>query len=147
MELLAISVGIGLVIGILMSEVLGIASAGLIVPGYLALYLMRPLHLGATLLVAAATYGIVRALGSLIILHGRRRSVMILLVGYVLGLFVNQWSGVWIEDFATIGFIIPGLIALWMDKQGVVPTLSSLTIVTVAVRLVLVAAGAELRAT
>jgi hypothetical protein len=34
-----------------------------------------------------------------------------------------------------------------MDKQGVVETLSSLTVVTVAVRLILILAGAELLVT
>ncbi|MBI4224246.1 MAG: poly-gamma-glutamate biosynthesis protein PgsC, partial [Deltaproteobacteria bacterium] len=36
-----------------------------------------------------------------------------------------------------IGFIIPGLIAIWLDRQGVVETLAALAIVSVMVRLIL----------
>jgi hypothetical protein len=35
-----------------------------------------------------------------------------------------------IEEFAIIGYIIPGLIAIWMERQGVLQTLASLTIVS-----------------
>ena len=39
MEILAISVGIGLVVALLCTELFGIASSGMIVPGYMALFL------------------------------------------------------------------------------------------------------------
>ena len=49
------------------------------------------------------------------------------------------------EETAVIGYIIPGLIALWMDRQGVPQTLASMLIVSTVVRMVLVlAVGAEL---
>lgn len=144
MELLALSVGIGLIVGIICSEGLGMASSGLIVPGYMAIYMMEPMHVAATMLVSAATYALVRVAATFVILHGRRRSVMMILVGYILGMLLTQWSGVFWEDFHTIGFIIPGLIAMWMDKQGIPQTLSALVVVSIAVRLVLVLVGAEL---
>ncbi len=146
MELLAFSVGIGLVIGIFCSEMLGMASSGLIVPGYIAIYLTQPKLLLATLLVAFATFGLVRLVAGVVLIHGRRRSVMMILIGYILGMLVNQLSGVWAADVAVIGFVIPGLIAMWMDRQGVLQTLSALAIVSVMVRLVLIVAGAELMA-
>ena len=34
----------------------------------------------------------------------------------------------WIEDFVVIGNIIPGLIANWMDRQGIVRTVSTIFI-------------------
>lgn len=144
MELLALSVGIGLIVGIICSEGLGMASSGLIVPGYMAIYMMEPAHVAATMLVSAATYVMVRVAATFVILHGRRRSVMMILIGYILGMLLTQWSGVFWEDFHTIGFIIPGLIAMWMDKQGIPQTLSALVVVSIAVRLVLVLIGAEL---
>ena len=46
---------------------------------------------------------------------------------------------------SVIGFIIPGLIALWMDRQGVMQTFGSLIIVSVIVRLTLIlTVGAEM---
>jgi hypothetical protein len=51
------------------------------------------------------------------------------------------------NELQVIGFIIPGLIANWLDRQGTVETLSALVTASVLVRLILVlAVGAELRA-
>ena len=43
-----------------------------------------------------------------------------------------------------IGFIIPGLIALWIDRQGLVETLAPLMTSAVVVRLALVLLGMEI---
>jgi hypothetical protein len=73
-----------------------------------------------------------------------------ILVGYLLGAFIHQTIGNNLEDFtqmefAVIGYIIPGLIAIWMDRQGVVETLSSLLTASIVVRLILILAlGKEL---
>jgi poly-gamma-glutamate biosynthesis protein PgsC/CapC len=145
MELLAISVGIGLVVALLCTELFGIASGGMIVPGYVALHLLQPWHLVATLGVALATYAIVRLLSTFLIIYGRRRTVLMILIAYVLGLLISQWSYLWVEELSVIGFIIPGLIAVWMDRQSVLQTLSALALVAVITRLILVlTVGAEL---
>lgn len=145
MELLAISIGIGLVIGLLMTEFFGVASGGLIVPGYVALNLTKPYALLATIGVALVTYVLVRALASFMIVYGRRRTALMILVGYILGMLVQQALGPHIQDFHVIGFIIPGLIAIWMDRQGAPATFASLAVVAVLVRLVLVVSiGTEL---
>ena len=47
------------------------------------------------------------------------------------------------ECFNVIGFIIPGLIALWIDRQGWVETLAPLMTSSVLVRLVLIVLGVE----
>jgi poly-gamma-glutamate biosynthesis protein PgsC/CapC len=138
MEILAISVGIGLVVALLCTELFGIASSGMIVPGYVALYLLKPWHLAATLGVALATYATVRLLSTVLIVHGRRRTALMILIGYILGMLVGQWTTVWTDEVAVIGFIILGLIAVWIDRQTVVQTLASLALVSGIVRLVLV---------
>ena len=143
MEVLAISVGIGLVLGLAASELLGLASGGLIVPGYLALYLLKPMQLLATFIVAFATLATARLIASFLIVHGRRRTALMILLGYLLGMLLGE-AGMVTDQLTTIGFIIPGLIAIWMDRQGVPQTLSALFSVRVAVRLVLVIAGVEL---
>ena len=51
MELLPISVGIGLAISLLFTEMFGIAAGGMIVPGYIALHLTKPLDVQALLRV------------------------------------------------------------------------------------------------
>jgi hypothetical protein len=58
---------------------------------------------------------------------------------------IRSWTGLFSQDVDIIGYIIPGLIAVWMDRQGIVETLTAMTIVSVAVRLVLILTlGAEL---
>lgn len=137
-ELLPVSIGIGLVIGLLVSEIFGIASGGLIVPGYVALYLLRPMDLAVTIGVAFLTFGIISVLGNFFIVFGRRRTALMILVGYLLGMGLRSWVGLFAGEWEIIGYIIPGLIAVWMDRQGIVETLSALTIVSSAVRLILV---------
>ena len=145
MDLLPVSIGIGLVAGLLVSELFGIASGGLIVPGYLALYLLKPVELGLTLGVAFATFGIVSALENFFIVFGKRKTALMILVGYLLGMLLRQWGGLIPGDHEVIGYIIPGLIAVWMDRQGIVETLTAMTVVSVAVRLVLILTlGAEI---
>jgi poly-gamma-glutamate biosynthesis protein PgsC/CapC len=145
MELLALSVGIGLAVSLLCTELFGVASGGLIVPGYIALYIDKPLHILATLAVALATYAIVRVLSTFLVVYGRRRTALMILVGYILGMVVRDWSGLWGQEFSAIGFVIPGLIAVWMDRQTVLQTLASLVTVSVLVRLILIlTVGTEL---
>jgi hypothetical protein len=50
-------------------------------------------------------------------------------------------------DARTIGFVIPGLIANWMERQGVLSTLCVMTTTAVLVRLLLMllAGGALIR--
>jgi len=136
-ELLPLSIGIGLAIGLLFTEVFGIATGGMIVPGYMALYLTRPLDLGLTIGVAFATFAAVRALSLFAIVYGRRRTALMILFGYILGMMVRRLPGLEGVDYDVIGFIIPGLIALWMDRQGVMQTMASLIIVSVVARLIL----------
>jgi len=142
MELLPLAIGIGLVLSIVFTEAFGLAAGGMVVPGYVALFLTRPLSLALTLAVAFATYLLVRAASSFTIIYGKRRTALMVLVGFVLGIAANALAAdalVSGEPAANvIGFIIPGLIAIWLDRQGIVETLCSLATVSVVVRLVLI---------
>ena len=41
-DILTASIGIGLVVSLMFSEMFGLAAGGMVVPGYIALYLNRP---------------------------------------------------------------------------------------------------------
>jgi gamma-polyglutamate biosynthesis protein CapC len=149
-ELLPLSVGIGLVISLLFTEMFGIAAGGMIVPGYLALSLTRPLDVALTIGAGFATFAIVHTLSSFVIVYGRRRTVLMILVGYLVGMVVRWSTGSFASvggiELQVIGFIIPGLIAIWLDRQGIVETLAALITASVVVRLILViVVGTELR--
>jgi len=141
-ELLPLAIGVGLAVGMLSTELLGLAPGGMVVPGYIALHLARPGEIAVTLAAAVATFAIVRALSSVIIVYGRRRTVLMILVGYLLGMAFRRLAlpgGLFPDQALTvIGYIIPGLIAIWLDRQGVLETLTALLGASVVVRLVLV---------
>ena len=147
-ELLTVAIGIGLCVSLLFSELFGLAAGGMVVPGYIAVFLDRPADIMLTLLAAIITYFIVHLLSTFIIVYGRRRTVMMILVGYIvrmlfdfipfdaLGSIGVLASGE--PSFSVIGFIIPGLIAIWIDRQGLIETLAALIAASVAIRLVLI---------
>ena len=148
LELLTLSVGIGLAVSLLFTEMFGLASGGMIVPGYIALSLTQPLDVLLTLGAGLVTFALVHTLSSFMILYGRRRTVLMILVGYLVGMATRWVAGSLApveNELHVIGFIIPGLIAIWLDRQGVVETLSALITASVVVRLILVlVAGPEL---
>jgi poly-gamma-glutamate biosynthesis protein PgsC/CapC len=149
MESLALSVGIGLAVSLLLSELFGLAAGGMIVPGYLALRLDDPLDVLLTVAAGFVTFAIVRTLSSFTIVYGRRRTVLMILIGYLVGVLV-RWSlmrlGAPATELQVIGFIIPGLIGIWLDRQGIVETVAALLTASVLVRLVLILTiGQELR--
>jgi poly-gamma-glutamate biosynthesis protein PgsC/CapC len=149
-ELLPLAIGIGLAVSLLFSELFGLAAGGMIVPGYLALSLTHPLDVVMTLGAGFVTYAIVHTLSSFLIVYGRRRTVLMILVGYLVGM-TFRWGTGWLGgvhvELQVIGFIIPGLIAIWFERQGIIETLGALLTASVVVRLALIVVfGSELLA-
>jgi gamma-polyglutamate biosynthesis protein CapC len=142
------SIGLGLVVSLVFSEILGLAAGGLVVPGYIALYLDQPLRILGTLLASLVTYTSIKMLGRVILLYGRRTMVFSVLAGFLFGyltryiLVFNDSLGLGVDTnvIQSIGYIIPGLIAYWMLRQGVVETLCTLIMASFIVRLALVVA-------
>lgn len=135
------AIGLGLVISLIFSETLGLAAGGMVVPGYLALTIHEPLRILGTVLIALLTFGAVRFLSLYTLIYGRRRIVVAVLIGFVFGalsrnLLFFRWHETPI-DIRTIGYVIPGLIANWMERQGVLQTLCVMTTTAVLVRLLL----------
>lgn len=141
-HLMTLSIGLGLIISLLFSELLGVAAGGMIVPGYVALYLDRPLTVLITLAVAWMTWMTVRMMSTIMIIYGRRRTVITLLVGFLYGAFFRSIGYVetvsLVFDLTLIGYLIPGLIAIWIEKQGLVETFATLITSSVIVRLLLI---------
>lgn len=140
MDELTLSIGLGLAISILFSETFGIAAGGMIVPGYLAMHLNHPYNLLLTAISALITYGIVRSLSMFMIIFGRRRTVLMILVGYIVGAVATTISptppnG---DTIQVIGYIIPGLIAIWLDRQGIIETFSSAATAAILVKLIII---------
>lgn len=129
----------GVLISLLYTEFTGL-SAGLIVPGYLALSLHSPMRLVYTLLIATAAVLLCRLLSQAVILYGRRRFVMLLLLTFLLNGAVAR-SGLLPVRINAVGLLIPGLIAREMDRQGFLDTLLSLTVTTAVLALLMMLMG------
>ena len=140
-ELLSLSIGLGLAASLLYGELFGLAAGGMVVPGYIAMFADKPVDVGLTLLAALVTFGVLKGLSQIAIVYGRRRTALTILVGYLVGMMFRWWLGSQITPFseaAIIGFIIPGLIAIWYQRQGVLETTLSLITAAIIVRMVLV---------
>jgi len=136
-----IAIGLGVLMSLALQEAVGLSAGGLVVPGYLALQIHEPKKLLGTLLIATTTWLVVKALGSTMILYGRRRLALSVLVGFALGQAwrhgVLMGSGQEMVELAAVGYIVPGLIASWMDRQGPVPTVLCLVLIASCVRLLM----------
>lgn len=125
---------LGLVLSLVFIGATGIYPGGIIVPSYLALFLHDPARIVGTLVAALLTVAVYRLLGRWLILFGRRRFVLLILLGGV-------WALVWLRlfpalfpaslEYRVIGWVIPGLIANHVERQGAVVTMAALVIVTV----------------
>ncbi len=147
-EVLTVAIGVGLAISLLFSELFGLAAGGMVVPGYVALYLDQPASILLTLCCSVFTYFIVHLLSTFVIIYGRRRTVMMIIFGYIIRILFDFLPLGSLGSFETlageeattqvIGYIIPGLVAIWMDRQGIVETLTALLTASVAIRLILI---------
>ena len=139
------AVGLGVLVSLIFTELLGASAGGIVVPGYIALYLDRPVQIITTLLVAFATWMLIRLISSFTILYGKRRMALSILVGFILGWIVSGMKmNVMSFNVDSVGYIIPGLIANWLERQGLVKTISTMIIAAVLVRITLmVISGGE----
>jgi poly-gamma-glutamate biosynthesis protein PgsC/CapC len=131
---------IGIVVSLVLTELIGLTAGGIIVPGYVALLLDRPTALLGFLLVAAATYGMMRALGTVLMLYGSRRFAVAVMAGLTLSIGA-QWASLSVPlyvEWVGLGLIVPGLLAHQFDRQGVLPTLVMLAIAAPLVRMILI---------
>ena len=127
-----IYIGIGMVLSLFLTETLGVTAGGIIVPGYIAMNLESPQRLIITFGISILTFLIIKLLSKFIMVYGKRRLVLALLIGFLLGYLSRSENmitvGLGTTDFIVIGNIIPGLIANWMDRQGVLRTISTVLI-------------------
>jgi|TARA_B100000470_G_scaffold66111_1_gene50454 poly-gamma-glutamate biosynthesis protein PgsC/CapC len=138
--MIEISIGLGIILSLVLSEALGVTAGGIIVPGYISLFLDHPVQVVSTFLVAILVWLIIKGLSRVMFLYGKRRIVLALILGFFFGylsrtIYVDTES---IKSVAVIGNIIPGLIANWMDRQGVVRTVSVVLLTAVIVKLLVI---------
>lgn len=116
---------VGVIVSVLFYERVQLTTGGAIVPAYLSLGLIEPLVVVLTLVCGLLTYVIVNlVIARRRILYGRRKFEVEILVGLALVAIVyvvHQFVG-HLTDGAimvgTIGFLVPGIMAHDMFRQG-----------------------------
>ena len=128
----------GVLASIVFLELTQISPGGVIVPGYIALLLDDPWRVAATVGLNLLTWGAVRLLSEHVILFGRRRFAVFIVVSFLLrwlfGL-VSAEAELPISAAVVIGYLVPGILAHEIDRQGAVKTLASMLLVAVCLRL------------
>ena len=143
-QYIGLAIGIGMCLSLMLTETLGVTAGGVIVPGYIALFLDEPFKIIVTFSIAILVVLIIKVLSNFMFIYGKRRLVLSLMLGFILGYFSklyldpNKFLFMGSFDISSIGNIIPGLIASWMDRQGTLKTMSVIMIIAVACRLILI---------
>ena len=136
------AIAIGVLLNALSFEALGLTGGGMVVPGYLAIYLDQPARVLATLALSVIVWLVVEyGLGRFVILYGRRHYEAMLVVG-ILGSWLLGTLAPWLlqaggPDARAIGHIVPGLLANEMRRQGAAATLSMTMVLAILTRFVL----------
>lgn len=141
-----VAVGLGVTFSLIFAEIFGVAAGGIVVPGYVALQLNNVWMIVGTLFASFGAFLVVRLTSNFVFIYGRRRLVLSILLGFIFGYLLKNVLATPIYDLVdvrmqAIGYIIPGLIANWMERQGILRTLSAVTIASVVVRLAVMIIG------
>ena len=160
-----LAIGLGMFISIILTESVGVTAGGLIVPGYIAMNLHNPSMVLFTFLISLLTLLLLNIFSNFMIIYGKRRLVFCVLTAFVLGAFIrlalpllsllnphlltlrqfifevfpNIFINLEIGSYVFIGFLIPGLISSWMDRQGIIVTSATILIVSSFISLILMA--------
>ena len=142
MTLVEQAIAIGLIVALFFGELFGV-TPGMVVPGYVGLQVSSPERVAGTILVALLVVVIVRGVSQFTLLHGRRRFLMMVIVGFAMGLAFRQFLTTDVAgahpEFRVVGIIVPGILAHQIDQQGLNVTAASLVVAAVLVRLLLMA--------
>jgi poly-gamma-glutamate biosynthesis protein PgsC/CapC len=132
-QIARLTIVIGIVVSTIIYKQTGRTLGGVIVCGYLVLFIGQPIHIFVTLTMAYITYQIVHnVLKRKYMLNGRKLFEVEILVGLILQVtwltIIRVWSRTDADLTALygIGFVLPGVIAHDMGRQKPLNTLGSI---------------------
>ena len=126
-------------------EAFGLLTGGMVSAGYLCLFFEQPLRIATTLPLAVLVYLLTRILSRFVILYGRRRFMLVIVLSLIFGWVIERFLlGIALipQDIRIIGHVVPGLIANDMYKQGIGRTLLGVLMSAAVVRLLLMVVSA-----
>jgi len=145
-QLARLTIVIGIVVSTIIYKQTGRTLGGVIVCGYLALFIRQPLHIVVTLTIAYLTFQIVHNyLKKRYMLNGRKLFEFEILVGLILQIswftaikLLTRNNNIDAVALYGIGFVLPGVIAHDMGRQGPLNTLNSIFLGTLIVSLIVI---------
>ncbi len=132
---------VGVLLSILFYEVSELSPGGLIVPGYFALFSNDYKRIVVTILVAFLILIIVRVLEKYLIIYGRRRFAMYIIITFILKRFLGGLDFEILIGGELIGLLIPAILAQDLDRNGIKKTLPALLILTGVIKSVIIISG------
>ena len=72
-QYIGLAIGIGMCLSLFLTEALGVTAGGVIVPGYIALYLHEPIQIVVTFSISFLVLFILKILSNFIFIYGKRR--------------------------------------------------------------------------
>lgn len=143
-ELARLTIILGIVVSTIIYKRTGLTLGGVIVCGYLALFVGQPIHIIVTLTISYFTYQVVyKVLQKRYMLNGRSLFEVEILVGLVfqvLWLTIIKLFGIINIDFTvlySIGFVLPGVVSHDMGRQGPRNTIGSILLGVFIVTLII----------
>jgi gamma-polyglutamate biosynthesis protein CapC len=134
-----IYIAAGIILSLLFTELTGLSPGGIIVPGYVAMCINQPFEIFLTVTAALCVMLAVKLASRLFFLFGRRRYALCLLLGILFKLIIEHFLVLPLlggrTDIRLIGWLIPGIIASDMYKQGIPRTLLAASTVSAMVYL------------
>jgi len=132
---------LGVLISIIFYELTEISPGGIIVPGLMVMFIGQVDRMIYTVIIAILTYLIVKFLSNYIIIFGKRRFALLiiisLLINFLLEFVLNSLS-INLLSVSIIGYTIAGIIANDIYKQGIKKTIPALTIVVAILELIVI---------
>ncbi|HEU0297763.1 MAG TPA: poly-gamma-glutamate biosynthesis protein PgsC/CapC [Anaerolineales bacterium] len=143
-ELARLTIILGIVVSTIIYKRTGLTLGGVIVCGYLALFVGQPSHIVITLVISYITFQIVyKVLQKRYMLNGRKLFEVEILVGLVLQVFwltiikIIGMNNIDLTVLYGIGFVLPGVIAHDMGRQGAKNTVGSILLGVFIISLVI----------
>ena len=124
---------LGVAVSMVMYEKRHITTGSIVVPGYIAVFVVYPPVIIATFVNALITYWLInKVLRRFFLLYGRTKFTLLALTSTVIQTAMLRLtpSGTWLWEsdiplFIGVGYVVPALIAHDMERQGISKTIKS----------------------
>lgn len=129
---------LGILVSIIFYEITDISPGGIIVPGILVIYIGQIDRMIYTVVVAIITFYVIKLISRYLIVFGRRRFVLLILVSLIINVLLQvllKSFSINMLNISIVGYTIAGIIANDFCKQGVKKTVPALVIVVAIIEL------------